>query len=156
MSADLSKQATALLHFTNLRLKAAELLEQAERLPDLPPVCRAQAHAAHFFAGVHLHRVGSGMATPADAVALRDDLLVIARRGVDPLIEALGEHAASNFNGIDVALFKAQLEGALDGNATYELDTASEHLAIDQAEDGHDDGERSDFEEHHTLHKAGV
>src|SRR5207244_3646073 len=58
-----------------------------------------------------------------DAKALVDDLLAIARI-IDPVIEAIGEYAVAHYRGIDLDCFRGQLLGALEGNATFEIESA--------------------------------
>jgi hypothetical protein len=119
-------QAEAIRRFNELRLQAHEILAQASTLA-LPPVQMAQLKAASFFCGVKLHTI-HGQATADDAVAVQVDLQHIAKLAVDPLVEAIGREARSNFNGIDETLFAEQLFGAIDGNALHCLEEAAEDL----------------------------
>ena len=62
-----------------------------------------------------------------------DDLRTLARK-VDALLEAYGDYVGANAPGIDRSLFKDVLFNALDGNALYEIERASEQLRDDNAE----------------------
>lgn len=57
-----------------------------------------------------------------DARKLQDDLLALARI-IDPVIKEMGHYAQRNFGRLDMTLFEDQLRGALEGNATFELET---------------------------------
>ncbi len=71
---------------------------------------------------------------PGEIDMVADDLRVLARK-VDALIEAYGEYINANTPGeFDRSLFKEQLFGALDGNALYEIEQASQQLREDNAE----------------------
>jgi hypothetical protein len=104
---------------------------KAVRAPS--PLDTAWRDLAVFAAGVTPARI-VGDADAADALALRDDLDVIWQR-VDRLIEAYGDYAASHFNGIDTGLFKDQVRGALEGNATFELEEAAGRLRTARADE---------------------
>ena len=71
----------------------------------------------------------------ADFLALRDDLEAIAAR-IDPLITAIGVEGAGASHAIEIALFEAQLSGALDGNATFNLGEAAARLREDRFDSG--------------------
>jgi hypothetical protein len=103
---------------------------RAVRTPS--PLDAAWRDLAVFTAGITPARI-VGEADAADALALRDDLDLIWQR-VDRLIEAYGDYAASHFNGIDTGLFKDQLRGALEGNATFELEEAAGRLRAARTE----------------------
>jgi hypothetical protein len=62
-----------------------------------------------------------------------DDLRVLARK-VDALVEAYGDYVDANAPGIDRSLFKDVLFNAIDGNALYEIEQASQQLRDDNAE----------------------
>jgi hypothetical protein len=70
---------------------------------------------------------------PAEIDMVGDDLRALARR-VDALVEAYGDYVGANAPGIDRSLFKDVLFNALDGNALYEIERASEQLRDDNAE----------------------
>jgi hypothetical protein len=70
---------------------------------------------------------------PADIAIIADDLRVLARK-VDALVEAYGDYVDANTSGIDRKLFKNVLFNAIDGNALYEIERASQQLADDAAE----------------------
>ena len=55
-------------------------------------------------------------------------------RKVDALVEAYGNYVGANAPGIDRSLFKDVLFNALDGNALYEIEQASQQLRDDNAE----------------------
>src|SRR5262245_24393213 len=69
----------------------------------------------------------------ADARALIDDLDAICSI-VDPMVAAIGHYAESNFGQLDQSLFTDQLHGALDGNATFEIEQAARRHIGDRAE----------------------
>ena len=75
-----------------------------------------------------------GEADHADALNLMDDLKVLARH-VDAVIEAYGDCAAENFNGVDRSQFKNVLSDALEGFAFHELEFAGELAKQDQMAD---------------------
>ncbi len=77
-----------------------------------------------------------GEPTKADALALIDDLRVIWET-VDPLIEAVGRYAQSNFglSERDMADFRGQLQGALEGNATFRIEDAIDAMTEDRLND---------------------
>mgnify|MGYP001598898460 CR=1 FL=1 len=54
---------------------------------------------------------------------------------IDPMLEAIGDYAGENFNGIDRSLFKNVLRDALVGNATYEIESAGERIVEARRED---------------------
>lgn len=114
----------ALARFTELRLQAHALLCEAALIEGIPGHYREQARSAANLSGLELHRV-VGEATMADAENYIAELEVIARRVADPLIEAIGREAQSDFHGIDLSLFQNQLLSALQGNATYEIENAA-------------------------------
>ena len=118
-----AKRAAALLQFTQLRLQAATILETAGLIDGLAPIYRAQAEAAAKLAKTRLHRV-HGEACADDAHALIEDLQALWTI-VDPLVDAVGLEAAQNFPGIERGHFQHQLREALEGNATYAIETAS-------------------------------
>lgn len=92
----------------------------------MTPLEAALKLAAERCAGIIPHKI-VGDATPEDFEALVKDLEVLCRRIVDPIIEAYGQYAALNARcTIDQSLFAGQLWSALEGNATYELETAAE------------------------------
>ena len=55
-------------------------------------------------------------------------------RIVDALVEAYGEYVDANAPGIDLSLFKDVLFNAMDGNALYEIEQASQQLRADHRE----------------------
>lgn len=79
-----------------------------------------------------LHDV-RGEPEPDDAARLRQDLEAVWRI-VDQFVERFGEYANSALGDIDVNEFRGQLEGALDGNASYELSVAEERLTDEARE----------------------
>lgn len=62
-----------------------------------------------------------------------DDLRVLARK-VDAIVEAYGDYVDANAPGIDRTLFKDVLFNAIDGNALYEIEQASQQLRDDTAQ----------------------
>lgn len=146
MNAPLTSQELPLQRFTALRLEAERLLTEASRLPGLPAHYTAQAVAASRLCGTRLARIPLEP-TGADALAVRGDIEHIAKRIVDPLIEAIGEHASENFPSVDLDHFKEQLFSALDGNATFALEQAAENA-------GEETGAHSGRSEHSTLNNA--
>ena len=81
---------------------------------------------------------------PAEIAIVADDLRVLARK-VDALVEAYGIYVDANSCGIDRSVFENVLLNALDGNALYEIEQASQELADDNAEHAY-----------YTRHNAGV
>ena len=55
-------------------------------------------------------------------------------RIVDALVEAYGGYVDANAPGIDLTLFKDVLFNAMDGNALYEIEQASQQLRDDHRE----------------------
>jgi hypothetical protein len=96
------------------------------------PVAKAAQQAAAKLLGIQWHTI-YGEARPGDANALIKDLEVIYRI-IDPLVLAVGDYASSNFNGVDLTLFEGQLEGALEGRATWTLTDAGERLDEERRE----------------------
>jgi hypothetical protein len=116
--------AASLLKFVQLRCQAEALLREASRLPNLPAHYDKQAEAAANLAGVTLHRV-RGAPRSDDAKHLATDLLFLARRVVDPLIAAIGDHAVDALALPAAAAkqhFTDQLLCAVEGNATQVLE----------------------------------
>ncbi len=70
---------------------------------------------------------------PGEIEIMADDLRILARK-VDALVEAYGEYVDANAPGIDLALFKDVLFNAMDGNALYEIEQASQQLCADHRE----------------------
>lgn len=126
-------QASALVRFLAMRVAAETTLRAASQLAGIPDHYRVQAECAAKLAGFRLHRI-YGQPQPEDAIAIRDDLEIIARKIVDPLIAIIGTEAAQHFNGIDQKLFTDQLLGALDGNASHALDEAARELTESRAD----------------------
>ena len=99
-------------------------------------IARAWKTAAERAAGIIPHTIKGNFCSPEDLLKLREDLEVFCRRVVDPVVEAYGEYAKYHSGqSIDQSLFKAQLFGALDGNALYELESAAEQIAEEEADD---------------------
>jgi hypothetical protein len=70
---------------------------------------------------------------PGEIAMVGDELRVLARK-VDALIEAYGNYVDANTPGIDRSLFDHVLFNAIDGNALYEIEQASQQLRDDNAE----------------------
>ena len=70
---------------------------------------------------------------PSEIEMVADDLRVLARK-VDALVEAYGDYVDANAPGIDLALFKDVLFNAMDGNAFYEIEQASQQVRDDHRE----------------------
>jgi hypothetical protein len=70
---------------------------------------------------------------PGEIEMVGDDLRLLARK-VDALVEAYGDYVGANAPGIDRSLFKDVLFNAIDGNALYEIEQASQQLRDDNAE----------------------
>lgn len=70
---------------------------------------------------------------PGEIDMVGDDLRVLARK-VDALVEAYGDYVDANAPGIDRSLFKDVLFNAIDGNALYAIEQASQQLHDDNAE----------------------
>lgn len=71
--------------------------------------------------------------TPGEIEMIGDDLRTLARK-VDALIVAYGNYVDTNTSGIDHALFENVLFNALDGNALYEIERASQQFRDDSAQ----------------------
>jgi hypothetical protein len=69
---------------------------------------------------------------PGEIAMVADDLRVLARK-VDALVEAYGDYVDANAP-IDHSLFEQVLFNAIDGNALYEIEQASQQLRDDNAE----------------------
>lgn len=80
-----------------------------------------------------------GQPDMADARNLVSDIEALWQI-VDPVIEAIGEYAHSNFSmpADDRDLFRDQLRGALEGNATHVI-TAAAHELISSYRDAADE-----------------
>jgi len=114
-------------------------------LPDLPhghdprrpgnahPVRKACLEAAVRLVSLTPTRI-VGAPDMADARALIDDLDAICTI-VDPVVAAIGHYAEANFGRLDQSLFIDQLHGALDGNATFEIEQAARRLVAGRADD---------------------
>jgi hypothetical protein len=83
---------------------------------------------------------------PGEIEIVADDLRVLARK-VDALVEAYGDYVDANAPGTDLTLFKDVLFNALDGNALYEIEQASQQLRDDL-------GERAYYANHNPLAAA--
>lgn len=93
----------------------------------------ALAVAVQKLADLKLHKIPM-FPDPSDFRKLQDDLTAIWEI-IDPLIEAIGQHARENsIAPFDLELFKCQLQSALEGNATYELETQAELLIEERME----------------------
>lgn len=118
--------------FTTHRLQAHLHADNASRAKDITALQRAHLTAVSKLAGIQF-TVIRGEADDKDAENLRDDLVALWRI-VDPLILAIGEYAKEHFAALDLSDFKDQLQGALDGNATFELDDITHGIREQQAE----------------------
>jgi hypothetical protein len=104
-----------------------------DRKPALPhPVGAALARAAARLATLAPARI-VGEPDLADARNLIDDLHALCAI-VDPVIAAIGDYAESHFGRLDTALFADQLRGALEGNATFEIEAAARKLVASRAD----------------------
>ena len=139
----------AQLEFDRLRHQATHLLEQAARLPGLSDIEIHQVRAAAGIAGVVFHKISIHGADPIDMQNMVDDLRHIAAK-VDPLIEAIGAEAMENTSAcIDGNAFKDAVLTGLESSFS-ELSWAADKIA----EDADIAREKSDREEHGTLHRA--
>ena len=96
------------------------------------PVRRAIIEAALKLMALQPHRI-YGDPDMSDAKALQQDLDAIAAI-VDPVIREIGRYAQEHFGRIDMLLFVDQLRDALDGNATFSIETAARAFIEDFAE----------------------
>ncbi len=126
------KRASALMRFTAMRLAAASTLEAAARLAGLPEHHHAQAKAAAGLCKLRLHTAPLEP-DPEDATGIHNDLEAVARTIVDPLVRAIGAHAAANFHGIDTSLFERALSNAIE-DALANLIEAGRRLDEDRRE----------------------
>jgi hypothetical protein len=67
---------------------------------------------------------------------------------VDALVEAYGDYVYANAPGIDLTLFKDVLFNAMDGNALYEIEQASQQVRDDHRE-------RANYARHNHPRAAG-
>lgn len=84
--------------------------------------------------GLLMTRIGQWHADEDDARSLVKDLQAICRI-IDPVILAIGEYADQHFGRIDLSLFTNQLGDALDGNATFELESAAEAVVQERMDE---------------------
>jgi hypothetical protein len=70
--------------------------------------------------------------TEQDGIELAKDLRLLATR-VDRVIEAYGDYADSRI-GVDMSLFKGQLDDALTGNAIWEIETEAKEREDERSE----------------------
>jgi len=96
------------------------------------PVQRAINAAIARLAGFRPTRI-VGEPDMNDAHGLVDDLDALCAI-VDPIVAAIGDYAAENFHGIDRALFRDQLRGALDGNATFDIESAARSATVNRVQ----------------------
>src|SRR6476620_9126500 len=64
-----------------------------------------------------------------------EDLVANLRRLaaiIDPVVAAIGSYASHHFGWVDQRLFKDQLLGALDGNATFAIEQAADQYVLAQ------------------------
>lgn len=110
--------------------------EQQRREPsrsaDVHPVRKACLAAAVKLVSLTPTRI-VGEPDMADARGLIDDLDAICTI-VDPVVAAIGSYAEAHFGRLDQSLFTDQLHGALDGNATFEIEQAARKLLADRAD----------------------
>lgn len=124
--AKLTARTVVRQRFNELRLQAAALLEEADKIAScgLSEVEVQQARAAAKLAGAQFFSLPV-MATEEDFLCLREDLLHVAF-SVDPLILAIGADAKNNSHEISKGAlrecFEAVIFTAIDGNATHLLD----------------------------------
>lgn len=68
-----------------------------------------------------------------DARSLIDDIEVVAAI-IDPIFAALGQYAESHFGKVDQSLFTECAFGAIDGQATYEIECAAKRYLADRGD----------------------
>lgn len=119
--------------FDELKAQAAKLLLEAGQLYHIPDHCIAQVRAAAGLCGLDLHRIPV-IPEPHDARSVADDLRAVALHS-DALVEAIGDHLAENFNGVDRKLFKDVLSNAIDGEALFDCEAAAQRLEEEYAEE---------------------
>lgn len=95
------------------------------------PTLTAAAHDAAIKLGNLRMTNIVGEGDDQDAESLIDDIEAIWNI-VDPLLEKIGQYAADNFHGVDIALFRNQLRSALEGNATFNLHEVAERIREDR------------------------
>lgn len=102
----------------------------AKRAP-LPPtdIEKARDEMVRRLSAMKLHTV-YGVAGPEDAASFRENLEDIWGI-IDTFIEEFGNCCNCALGGVDVSLFRAQLRGALEGNASYELERVKERIEED-------------------------
>lgn len=132
--------------FDDLMASASVILNQAVALAGIHSLSGQHALACANLAKIKMHTIGS-YAEGDDFRALHGNMTDMAR-AIDPLIEMIGEEAASNATRIfDREVFKETLFNAIDGNALYELTNAADNADEDAAED--DENDRADH--HYKL-----
>lgn len=115
---------TARFRFRELLDQAAVLIREAAATAAIDPIRKAQAEAAAGLASLRLSTI-YGEPEAEDFLNYHDHCLDIAN-AIDPLIEAIGNEAASASREIDRDLFERPLYSALDGNALFSLTQAAE------------------------------
>jgi hypothetical protein len=119
---------------TDLHVLADQLTGLNDSTRDGHPVRLALREAGMKLACLMPHTI-YGDPTMQDAKALQQDLDAIAAI-VDPVVNAVGRYAQSNFGRIDMALFTDQLRDALDGNATFDIEQAARAWEEEREESG--------------------
>lgn len=113
--------------FDELRSEGARLLYDALLIGHLSEIERAQLRAAIMIA-LHDFHVIPAVPEPQDARKVIKDLFDLARP-IDSLVLAIGEDASCGLpRGLDLSDFRDCLKGAVDGNATCELECAAASL----------------------------
>lgn len=123
------ERANALLKFTEMRLAAHKLLNDAAKLAGIGDIHRAQVEAAAKIAGSRFHTV-HGEPSVEDATALAEDLGLICA-AVDPLVRQIGVEAHGSFHGVDLTAFDDVVRNALESDAIPMLQTAVENAFED-------------------------
>jgi hypothetical protein len=91
------------------------------------PLDRAVWLAAEKLAKYHMTTLWSAACPEVDeAEALVNDLFGLTRI-IDEMLLSIGQEAKAHFGGaVEIELFREQLRGALEGNATYTIAAAAE------------------------------
>lgn len=91
------------------------------------PLNAAVQEAGRKLASLHMTEI-RGAGDAHDAANLNDDLDAICRI-VDGLVLEVGKYAAKNIGSVDMGLFTDQLRNALEGNATFEIESVGKQAS---------------------------
>jgi hypothetical protein len=117
------------------------IIETADPLKHLPQVLVsskepiAAAHAAMIDELSRLRCPSLSVTPSVDEFGAVADYVVALARIADRCLKVVGEEVERNsVHSVDLSVFDGAFLGAVDGNATYEIDTAAERLREDEDE----------------------